>query len=56
MAISADLERELVAKRILKGLHKVVPYRKASIQLIHGDTRTLLAHQGFGSRTSINGY
>ena len=46
-AISSPLELEEVAKRILDELGKVVEYRKASMQLIRGDARTMLARRGF---------
>lgn len=54
-AISSNLELEQVAGRILDELRKVVEYRKASVQLIQGDNRTLIASRGF-SEDHITGW
>jgi GAF domain-containing protein len=45
--ISSNLEMADVAGKILDELAKVVEFRKATIQLIRGDERTLLAFRGF---------
>ncbi len=47
-AISSKLELNEVAFKILSELGRVIEYRKASIQLVEGDTRTLIAGSGFG--------
>ncbi len=48
-AISSALELEEVTGRILDELGKVVEYHHASIQLVHGDARELIAARGFGN-------
>ncbi|MBN1660623.1 MAG: GAF domain-containing protein [Anaerolineae bacterium] len=47
-AISSVHELNELAGKILDELHKVVEYRKATMQLIQGDKRTLIAFRGFG--------
>lgn len=47
-AISPAIELEEVAERILDELGKVIEYSRASLQLIRGDARMLLAGRGFG--------
>jgi GAF domain-containing protein len=49
-AISSALELKEVAGRILDELGRVIEYRKASLQLIRGDARTLLAGRGFDEK------
>lgn len=51
-AISSALELGEVTETILDGLKDVVDYHKASIQLIRGDTRKMLAYRGFDSDAS----
>jgi len=47
-AISAELELTETATKILTELKRVVPYKKASMQLIKGNSRSLVAFQGRG--------
>ncbi len=47
VAISSITDIEQVADKILDELGKVIEYRKASMQLIHGDSRTQIAGRGF---------
>lgn len=45
-AISSELELTETARKILTELKKVIPYKKASIQLIKGNSRSLVAYRG----------
>ncbi len=47
VAISRSLDLRQVASTILDELRKVVDYRKASMELIQGDSRNLVAHRGY---------
>lgn len=46
-AISSDLTPETVVQKILRQLRILVDYKKASIQIIKGDMRNLLASDGY---------
>lgn len=45
--ISAADNLQTTAEKILDAIYHVIRYRKATMQLIHGDTRRLLAFRGF---------
>lgn len=47
--LTSALDPKEVAGRILDELGKVVGYRKATMQLVHGDTRELIDHRGLGT-------
>ena len=49
-AVSSALGLKEVAERILDELGKVIEYHKATMQLIRGNSRTLLARRGFGEK------
>jgi GAF domain-containing protein len=49
--INAPLDLEVVAGRILDELSHIIEYRTASLQLIQGDNRRLLAGRGFDVQT-----
>ncbi len=48
VAVNSAAGLEDVAGRVLDVLGQVVPYRKATMQLIQGDVRSLVAYRGFG--------
>lgn len=48
-AINSALELEEVAEKILVELNNVIAYRKATMQLIRGNKREILAQKGFSS-------
>ena len=50
-ALSANLELEQVADKILDGLSKLIRYRTASMQLLEGDFRRQIAGRQFESDT-----
>jgi GAF domain-containing protein len=47
--ISSALTLEDIGGKMLEELGRMVEYRKASMQLIRGDSRNMLAYRGFGS-------
>ncbi len=49
-SLSSTLEIGELAGKILDGLEKIIVYRKASLQLVQGDRRTLLAGRGVGDQ------
>jgi len=53
-AISANLALPEVISQILDGLRQVVPYDKATIQLIDGENRSLLAFHGWDESAQTN--
>ena len=48
--ISAASDLPTTAAKILDAVYRVIKYRKATMQLIQDDTRTLLAYRGFGAQ------
>jgi GAF domain-containing protein len=50
VTISAAGDLPTTAAKILDAMHRVVKYRKATMQLIQDDTRTLLAYRGFDAQ------
>ena len=53
-AISANLALPEVISQILDGLRRVVPYDKATIQLIDGENRSLLAFRGWDESAQLD--